>query len=198
MTRTMNVLIHLLPKRSQLVFSEDVKPECLTRIRDAQCPMCLMVLKEHSHVPFGIDFVDPQAMDAPMVTMFKPSVSIVRSDLVELLRPWSNSVSFGVITEAGRTRADYMTMWFSRSGLIDMYSDEKPVPPPCPRCFRRCETGFESFYYHSDLAGRDVVARCGGSGLCISDRVFRSIPQALKNELKFKKYQCRSSKPTAG
>lgn len=191
----MNTLRAVNCRRAQLVFSEDAEAECLARIRTSQCPTCFMVLKEHSHVPFGIDFVHRQAINTPMVVMFKPSVSIVRSDLVEVLRPWSDSVSFGVITEAGKTRTDYMTMWFARSGLIDMYSDEKPVPPPCPRCLRRCETGFESFYYHADLAGRDVVSSCGGFGLYISEQVFKCIPQALKNELEFKKVECRHCKP---
>jgi hypothetical protein len=191
----MNILRNVLPRRSQLVFSEDAEGECLELIRDSQCPTCLTVLKEHSHIPFGVDFVEPQAMSAPMVVMFKPSVSFVRIDLVETLRAWSSEMSFGVVKEGGKIRTEYMTMWFARSGWIDMYSDVKPVSSPCPRCGRPCGSGFDTFCYVSDLAGRDVVSSCGGFGLLISERVFTSIAPALRKELKFVEYQCRASKP---
>lgn len=188
----MTLLREVLPRRSENAFAADAKPECLEAIRSRQCSLCNMILKEFSEVPYSIDFVKPRVMKAPIVVMFHPLVAFVRTDLVDVLRPWSEHLYFGDVSERGKVREDYKTMWFSRRGLIDMYSDEEPVPSPCRKCGRRCESGFETYCTEADLAGRDVVARCGGFGVLITQRVYETIPSELLKELKFLEYECRA------
>ena len=165
--------------------------EWLYKQAQISCPKCWDVRQEYRDSPLDIDLAGGSSLTVPVTSVGYVGAAIVRTDLLDRLRPWMTDFHIGAVTVQQETLDAYRTVLAGTSVRIDYHSQGeshagKSYVYNCPACERRCAVIMPfgtNYVLRSELGDLSVCTDVIGKILQVREEVLPYIPSQIRSEL---------------
>ena len=155
------------------------------------CPKCWDIRREYRNSPLDIDLTVGSSLTMLVTAVSYVGVVLVRTDLLDCLRPWMTDFHIGTVTVQQQPLDTYRTVLASRSVRIDYHGQGESYAgksyiyncPECERRFARIMLFGTNYVLRSELVDLVICTDVIGKILQVREEVLAVIPKNIRSEL---------------
>lgn len=152
------------------------------------CSECHRIRPEHQHIPLDVHLeLDTCQLNWPVVyARYRYcTASLVRADVLEVLRPHMEYFWIGRVFHAGTAVTNFANVFGTRKAQVPRYGGAGSKHPSCPECGHPFHVLTPPEYMlREETLGKHVFSDITGLSLYVLDDVFAALPAKTQREFR--------------